>query len=51
MSLNVIAEAVVTVKQKTFLLENGCSLIQGYLYSRSLPEQKMSALITKVAKQ
>ena len=51
MGLNVSAEAVATVKQKTFLLENSCSSIQGYLYSRPLLEQEMSTLITKVAKQ
>lgn len=41
LNLLVIAEGVETDEQKDFLLENGCDLIQGYYYSRPLPEDKM----------
>jgi diguanylate cyclase (GGDEF)-like protein len=34
LNLSVIAEGVETQEQKEFLLENGCELIQGYLYAK-----------------
>ncbi len=41
LNLKVIAEGVETKEQRDFLLENGCSNIQGYFYSRPLPANKM----------
>ena len=36
LNLSVIAEGVETEEQKSFLLENGCVNIQGYLYSKPI---------------
>jgi len=36
LNLNVLAEGVETEKQKDFLLDNGCSCIQGYYYAQPL---------------
>lgn len=37
LSLDVIAEGVETKEQVTFLLEQGCKKVQGYLYSQIIP--------------
>lgn len=37
LNLKIIAEGVETELQREFLLENGCSFIQGYLYSKPIP--------------
>lgn len=42
----VIAEGVETLKQADFLRSIGCNYIQGYLYSRPLPEEQYIALLT-----
>lgn len=39
LNINLIAEGVETQEQKTFLLEEGCHYIQGYLYSKPLDAQ------------
>jgi EAL domain-containing protein (putative c-di-GMP-specific phosphodiesterase class I) len=36
MNIAVLAEGVETIEQEQFLIENGCSLAQGYLYDRAL---------------
>ncbi|MEA3372766.1 MAG: EAL domain-containing protein [Campylobacterota bacterium] len=41
LKLNVIAEGVETLEQKTFLVEQGCHLIQGYYYARPLPADEI----------
>jgi len=46
MRLNVIAEGVETREQKDFILEQGCEIIQGYYYSRPVPDNKMSQLLS-----
>ena len=43
----VIAEGVETLKQADFLRSIGCTYIQGYLYSRPLPEDQYVELLTK----
>lgn len=45
----VIAEGVETLKQADFLQSIGCSYIQGYLYSRPLPEDQYTELIAESA--
>jgi EAL domain-containing protein (putative c-di-GMP-specific phosphodiesterase class I) len=37
LQLKVIAEGVETEAQRQFLLDNGCTLFQGYLFSRAVP--------------
>lgn len=46
-SLNkeVVAEGVETAAQLQFLRENGCRVIQGYLFSRPLPEDKIREML------
>jgi len=45
LNLNIIAEGVETKEQKEFLLENGCSWIQGYLYSKPMAAEEMEKYI------
>ncbi|MDF1874748.1 EAL domain-containing protein [Sulfurimonas sp. SAG-AH-194-I05] len=45
LNLEVIAEGIETKEQRDFMLENGCHLIQGYLYSRPLDEDAMLAYL------
>ncbi len=47
LNIPVIAEGVETVEQADFLRSIGCDCIQGYLYSRPLPEAEYEALISK----
>jgi len=41
LNLKIIAEGVETVEQKDFLVQNGCVNIQGYFYSRPIPNDEM----------
>ncbi len=41
LNLDVIAEGVETVAQKEFLLENGCSYIQGYYYGKPMSAKEI----------
>ncbi|MDF1876610.1 EAL domain-containing protein [Sulfurimonas sp. SAG-AH-194-L11] len=45
LNFKIIAEGVETEEQKDFLLEHGCELIQGYLYSPPIPAQEMQKLL------
>lgn len=45
-NLTVVAEGVETENQKNFLLENGCDVIQGYLFSRPVSAQDFAALLS-----
>ncbi len=45
LSLRVIAEGVETKEQKEFLVENGCSNIQGYYYSKPIPADEMEVIL------
>ena len=45
LNLRVIAEGVETRKQKEYLLECGCHFIQGYLYYRPMPAEKMAKVL------
>ncbi len=47
LDMPVIAEGVETVSQADFLRSIGCEYIQGYLYSRPLPEEEFEVLLQK----
>ncbi len=42
-----VAEGVETTKQQSYLLKNGCDIIQGYLYSKPLPKKDMEEFLKK----
>ena len=44
LKLDVIAEGVEKEEQKEFLVNNGCHIIQGYLYARPMPAEKLEEL-------
>ena len=41
LGLNVVAEGVETTGQRDFLLENGCTLFQGYFFGRPVPVDQL----------
>jgi diguanylate cyclase (GGDEF)-like protein/PAS domain S-box-containing protein len=43
--LAVVAEGVETVNQKNFLVENGCDVIQGYLFSPPISANEFAAML------
>jgi diguanylate cyclase (GGDEF)-like protein/PAS domain S-box-containing protein len=45
LKLRVIAEGVETEQQRSFLRENGCDEMQGYLFSRPLPPDQLLKLL------
>ncbi len=45
LNLSVIAEGVETEEQKTFLVENECVNIQGYLYAKPVPADEMEKFL------
>ena len=45
LNMDVIAEGVETKTQKTFLLQNNCSLMQGYYFSKPLPKSELIKLL------
>ncbi len=47
LNLPVIAEGVETVEQADFLKSIGCNYIQGYLYSKPLPEADYTAIVSR----
>lgn len=48
LDINVIAEGVETSEQQQFLLDNGCTHYQGYLFSKPLPIADFESLLNKV---
>ncbi len=49
LKMAVIAEGVETAEQRDFLLQKGCRLMQGYLFSRPVPAEQFLALLQKQA--
>lgn len=45
LNFDLIAEGIETSDQVSFLLENGCQLGQGYVYSRPIPTDEMELLL------
>jgi diguanylate cyclase (GGDEF)-like protein/PAS domain S-box-containing protein len=45
LNLTIIAEGVETQEQQEFLVENDCDLIQGFFYSRPIPEDEIELLL------
>jgi diguanylate cyclase (GGDEF)-like protein len=45
LKLRVIAEGVETEQQRSFLRENGCDEMQGYLFSRPVPPEQLLKLL------
>jgi len=45
LNLNVIAEGVETKEQRQLLLDYGCTLYQGYLFSKPVPIEQFEALL------
>jgi EAL domain-containing protein (putative c-di-GMP-specific phosphodiesterase class I) len=49
MNLRVVAEGVETVEQLAFLRDNGCDIMQGFLYSEPVSADDCLALIVRQA--
>ncbi|MBM7605060.1 diguanylate cyclase (GGDEF)-like protein [Metabacillus crassostreae] len=47
LNLNVVAEGIETTEQMEKLIENQCTLGQGYLFSRPLPPEEFSMLLQR----
>lgn len=48
LNLNVCAEGIETHEQSAFLTENGCNILQGFLYSKPIP---LDALFSQLEEQ
>ena len=48
LNLDVVAEGVETIEQVEFLQNNNCFIVQGYYYSRPIPESDLPDLYLKL---
>jgi diguanylate cyclase len=48
LNMRLIAEGVETQQQAEVLLAQGCHVMQGFLYSRPIPYEQMTELLSKV---
>lgn len=48
LDIDVIAEGVETAEQQQFLVDNGCTQYQGYLFSKPVPIDEFEALLSKI---
>jgi EAL domain-containing protein (putative c-di-GMP-specific phosphodiesterase class I) len=49
LGLQPLAEGIETEEQRAFLLEHGCALGQGYLFSRPVPAERIEPLVRGLA--
>ncbi len=49
LGFSVIAEGVETVGQREFLVDNGCHVFQGYLFSKPLPAEQFTVFVRDAA--
>jgi diguanylate cyclase (GGDEF)-like protein len=47
LDISVLAEGVETEGERTWLKQNGCDVVQGFLISKAVPEDQLAALILK----
>ena len=48
LGLKVVAEGVETASQLNFLAQEGCDLIQGYLFSKPLPPEEVTTVLKRI---
>jgi diguanylate cyclase (GGDEF)-like protein len=49
LGLQPLAEGIETEEQRTFLIEHGCALGQGYLFSKPVPAERIESLVRGLA--
>lgn len=45
LNLSIVAEGIETAEQKSFLLENGCNILQGYYFARPMIKDDLKKMI------
>ena len=51
LAIDVLAEGAETSEQIDFLRKQGCHIVQGYYYSKPLPEEKFRDYMTSMSKK